>query len=349
MSQHVITSTSEQRALIVVERGVSRQVMKHLPDRQDRTTVAILAQPSVARLAAEIAEDLRSGGLQTFIRELPDRESAKDFSVVAATMEWLNDHAFTRHDTIVGVGGGAVTDVAGFIAATYLRGVEAVYVPTTLLGAVDAAIGGKTGVNVGGKNLAGAFHHPTLVATDPALLERLPEDLIREGAAEALKTGLIADPEIVAIYEKDGLQAPLDEIVDRSVAVKANIVSDDFRESGRRALLNYGHTIGHAVETATGIPHGHAVAVGMEAAGRASSIITGFAEVDRQRAVLQRLGLPTAAPSCDRNEVLRLVGLDKKRDAAGIRMVLLNRVGSAEVSVVDDATVAAALEAVRIT
>jgi len=348
VAEYLISTTTTQTSRIVVADGSGRDLPALLPARAHRTTAAVFSQPSVARLAADIAEDLRTIGLAVHVKELPDRDDAKDMGVIESCLAWLNEHRLTRHDIVVGVGGGALTDVTGFVAALYLRGVEAAYVPTTLLGAVDAAIGGKTGVNVGGKNLAGAFHLPVLVVVDPDILALLPEHLMREGAAEALKTGLIGDERIVRLYEEYGLSAPLGEVVERSIAVKAAVVAEDFIEEGPRALLNYGHTIGHAVESASGMPHGNAVAIGMIAAGAASRAVTGFDGEERQRAVIERLGLPTDAGGLERAGVMPLVALDKKRDAGGVRMVLLDRIGSAVVSTVDDATVSLALDAVGI-
>jgi 3-dehydroquinate synthetase len=247
--------------------------------------------------------------------------------VVQTAYEWLAEAGIGRHDTIVGVGGGAATDVAGFVAATYLRGVELVQVPTTLLGAVDAAIGGKTGVNLGGKNLVGAFYLPRRVVIDLDVLESLPTELKREGLAEALKAGLIADLELFSHIESDGLAADLEVVVPRAVAVKTAVVNEDFREAGIRAILNYGHTIGHAVEILTGVPHGHAVALGMAAAGRIGEDLVGFESADRQHNAIVRLGLPVRMTGGDRRALLDVLARDKKRDASGIRMVLLRSIG----------------------
>lgn len=348
MIEHEIEFKGSQHSRIVIGRGIATSLAAELPD-SDRKAAAVLTQPAVARLAGDIAGALEEAGLRVSVKQLPDREAAKRLAVVEDTLRWLNGQGLTRGDVIVAVGGGALTDVAGFVAATYLRGIDAAYVPTTLLGAVDAAIGGKTGVNVDGKNLAGAFHHPVLILIDVDLLERLPVELLREGAAEVIKAGLIADPLIVARYEDAGLGAGLDELVERAVAVKVGVVRADFMEHDGRALLNYGHTIGHAVEVVAGLAHGHAIAVGMVAAGRASEIVNGFADARRQQAVLERLGLATAAPGLDQGEVLRLVALDKKRRGDGLRMVLLEEIGRAGVKTVDDATVLEALAAVGIT
>jgi 3-dehydroquinate synthase len=319
-----------------------------LPERPRRRRVAILTHDGATRIAASLETRLRDTGLEVTVRQLPDREDAKTLATAEATFLWLNDRGMTREDTIVAVGGGALTDAAGFIAAAYLRGIEAVLMPTTLLGAVDAAIGGKTGINIGGKNLAGVFRHPARVVIDIDVLEALPRPLLIEGTAEAVKAGLIADPELVEIYEHHGLDAPLDAVVARAVRVKAAVVSGDFREQARRAILNYGHTVGHAIETAAGIPHGHAVAIGMVAAAEVSARLTGFAEAGRQRTLLERLELPTVAPPVDRRRVRHLMALDKKRDASGLRMVVLERIGAATIVAVDAATVEAALDAVAV-
>jgi 3-dehydroquinate synthetase len=249
---------------------------------------------------------------------------------------------------VVGVGGGAVTDLAGFVGAVFLRGVRVHFVPTTLLAAIDASIGGKSGVNVGGKNLVGAFRHPARVVIDLSVLDALPGELIREGLAEALKAGLVGDPGLFELIERDGQGADLAEVVTRAVAVKARIVGEDFEERGVRAHLNYGHTVGHALEAITGMPHGEAVAVGMVAAGRASVIEAGFDGEERQRSAIAGLGLPTEAPGVDRIELLSRLRLDKKHDSHGLRMVVLEAVGRPLVRPVGSATVGAALAAVGI-
>jgi 3-dehydroquinate synthase len=320
-----------------------------LGDRPERRRVAVLCQPGEpARLARALARSIRAGGEAAAVRVLPDGEGAKTLAAAGEVYEWLAAQGITRRDTVLGVGGGALTDVAGFVAATFLRGIEAVYVPTTLLGAVDAAIGGKTALNLGAKNLVGAFHHPARVVVDADVLDALPAALRREGSAEALKAGLVGDPDLVALYERDGAGADLADVVRRAVAVKAAIVGRDPREQGERAHLNYGHTVGHAVEVAGGLGHGSAVAVGMVAAGRAGALLSGFTGEDRQRGILEALGLPVAAKGLGRAEVLRLMSQDKKRVGAGLRMVLLEAVGRPRLEVVGTATVEAALAAVGI-
>ncbi|MFP5332452.1 MAG: 3-dehydroquinate synthase family protein [Acidimicrobiia bacterium] len=304
-----------------------------LPERAGREAVAVLCQPgrpeAIARTIAETSP------VRTEVLVLADREAAKELDAVGGVYDFLAEHRIGRHDTIVGVGGGAATDVAGFIAATWLRGVESVLVPTTLLAAVDAAIGGKTGINRRGKNLVGAFWLPARVVVDLDVLAELPEPVLREGAAEALKAGLLADPVIVDEYQRQGMSADLGVVVPRAIRVKADVVSQDLRENDRRAILNFGHTIGHAVEVLAPMPHGHAVSVGMVAAGVISHSRYGF---DHRwlTDLLFGLGLPVAASGLSMSASRELLFRDKKRTADGIRMVLLRGVGDPVVEVVSD-------------
>jgi 3-dehydroquinate synthetase len=311
--------------------------------------IPILTQPGAAATASLLAESVEAAGLVVEILTLDDGEAAKRFSVVEDAIRWLADLGVNRDGVVVAVGGGALTDVAGLIAGVYLRGVAVVYVPTTLLGAVDAAIGGKTAVNVAGKNLAGLFRHPERVVVDADVLDALSDVLKRHGFAEALKAGLVGDPQLVEIIERDGIDADLEQVARRAVAVKMGIVARDFTESGERAHLNYGHTVGHAIEAASGLPHGDAVAIGMVAAGRVSAIVAGYGEEERQRAAIERLGLPVAAPAVDGAQVMRHIARDKKRDAGGLRMVVLEAIGAPKVVRVDAATVDAALKSVGVT
>jgi 3-dehydroquinate synthase len=317
-----------------------------LVDRPTREAVAFLAQPGVP---ARMADDLGASvaGLRTLVHLLPDREEAKELDTLGRVYDALAEFNLGRHDTVVGVGGGAATDLAGFAAATWLRGVESVLVPTTLLAAVDAAIGGKTGINRKGKNLVGAFWLPSRVFVDLDVLAALPEPLLREGAAETLKAGLLADPTIVEAYASRGLAADIHEIVPRAIAVKVDVVREDPTEQGRRAILNLGHTVGHAVEYLAGVPHGHAVSVGLVAAGVVSHHRYGF---DQRwlTDLLFSLGLPVAASGVSLDAALTLVARDKKRTADGVRMVLLRDVGQPVVEVVSTGEVEMAMRAVGI-
>ena len=333
---------------VIVGRGVLDPGVV-LNDRPGRSRAAVFTQPGEqARLGRRLARALQAAGLQAPVRVLPDGEAAKSLAVAGEAYEWLAGLGLTRDDTVVGVGGGALTDAAGFVGATFLRGVETVLVPTTLLAAVDAAIGGKSALNLGAKNLVGVFHHPARVVVDADVLDALPAPLRREGAAEALKAGLVGDPDLVALYERDGEGADLAEVVRRAVAVKAAVVGRDPLDRAERAHLNYGHTVGHAVEVAGGLRHGPAVAVGMVAAGRASALAAGFADEGRQREVVARLGLPVAASGLDAAVVRGLLWQDKKRTGESLRMVLLEAVGRPRLEPVGAATVEAALAAVGI-
>jgi len=314
-----------------------------LPVRDDREVVALLTQPGPPR---ELAERLAAAlGLPSIVHVLPDGEEAKELGAVGEAYDALASAGLGRHDTVVGVGGGAATDVAGFVAATWLRGVESVLVPTTLLAAVDAAIGGKTGINRHGKNLVGCFWLPTRVVIDLELLERLPDHLLREGAAETLKAGLLADEAIVDEYAGSGLAADLRVVVPRAVAVKAAVVGDDPIERGRRAILNLGHTIGHAVEILGPMSHGSAVSVGLVAAAVVSNARYGFDNA-WLTALLFDLGLPVAAAGISLPAAMELIERDKKRTPDGIRMVLLRGVGDPVVDVVTRDELEIALRAV---
>lgn len=339
MSRFEVTARGELATEVVVGPGQTHEQV--LPERSGRRQVVVLTQPGIPRSIADRV--IEQAQCQHTVLELPDRDAVKRWEVVADVYASLAELGVGRHDTIVGVGGGALTDVAGFVASTWLRGVEAVYVPTTMLGAVDASIGGKTGINLAGKNLVGTFSHPTRVVVDTDVLDNLPLEIKREGWAEAIKAGFVADPTLVGLFESSPQGPPTVEIVGRSIAVKVSVVNDDFRETGRRMILNFGHTIGHGVEIAQGISHGHAVAIGMVAAAELSSKRYGFDYPMRE--TLSVLGLPIAAET-DRDRVEELIWLDKKRDAEGLKMVLLKSVGDPSVEYVSAADVATGLGAI---
>lgn len=307
-----------------IVRGIDAGI---LPERSGRRRVAILTQTEVGSGPGQLAAMLGEGGYLAEVIQLPDRDAAKTLQVAARTYEQLAALGFSRDDTIIGYGGGSVTDTAGFVAGTWLRGVEVVHVPTTLLAAVDASIGGKTGVNVGGKNLVGVFWHPTRVVVDLDVLERLPSGLLLEGMAEVLKVALIGDIELLALIEAHGVLAPLDEVVPAAIQVKAGYVAADPDEKGERAMLNFGHTVGHTVEFASSMSHGFSVGVGMVAASAVSQKLLDFDSNDRVVDAVARLGLPVAVGSLDRDRISDLLLQDKKRDSGGIRMVLLEGIG----------------------
>lgn len=331
------------RTEVVIERGWPRSL---LPEREGRSRVAILTQPAPTPLALEISARLMDSGLAVEVVGLPDREEAKTLAVAESVYDALARFGLSRHDTIVGVGGGTVTDLAGYVAGTWLRGVEAVHFPTTLLGAVDASIGGKTGVNVGGKNLVGVFWHPTRVVIDVDQLAQLPTFLVRDGMAEAYKAGLIGDATLAASIAESGIEAPLAQVVERAVRVKARIVDQDDVELGVRAYLNFGHTIGHAIEYASALSHGESVGLGMIAAAEISEKLVGFGATESVTETVAELGLPTRVQGLDLGRVLDLLSRDKKRDAGGVRMVLLEAIEKPLLVHVEDADVELGLSAI---
>ncbi|PSL03595.1 3-dehydroquinate synthase [Haloactinopolyspora alba] len=300
--------------------------------------VAII-HPGALRTSADVVrDDLREQGFEAHAVEVPDAEDAKSAEVAAYCWSVLGRIGMTRTDAIVGVGGGASTDLAGFVAATWLRGVRWIPVPTTVLGMVDAAVGGKTGINTAeGKNLVGAFHPPAAVLCDLATLESLPPNEYVAGLAEVVKAGFIADPGILDIVQADpeGAARPdgpyVRELVQRSVRVKAEVVGADLRESGLREILNYGHTLGHAVEKVERYSwrHGAAVSVGMVFAAELGRLAGRLddATADRHRTVLEALGLPTSYSADAWPRLLEAMRVDKKSRGDRLRFVVLDALG----------------------
>jgi 3-dehydroquinate synthase len=296
---------------------------------------AVVHSRALAAAAGAAVETLQQAGIAAEAVVVPDGEAAKTAEVAAATWEEFGRLGLTRSDAVVGVGGGAVTDLAGFLAATWLRGVRVVQVPTSLLGMVDAAVGGKTGINTAaGKNLVGSFHEPSAVLVDLQTLETLPADELVPGSAEIVKAGFIADPVILDLIEADPGAAldpagqVLPELVRRAIRVKADVVGADLRESHLREILNYGHTLGHAIERREAYRwrHGNAVSVGLvfaaelaRAAGRLDD-----ATADRHRALLATLGLPVRYVPGVLDELVSTMHGDKKARAGTLRFVVLD-------------------------
>jgi 3-dehydroquinate synthase len=267
---------------------------------------------------------------------LPDGEAQKSVTVAETLWELCGDLNLQRNDAIVGIGGGATTDLAGFIAATWLRGIAWYAFPTSLAGMVDASVGGKTGLNTGaGKNLVGAFHSPSLVAIDLDLLSSLSDRDFAAGLAEVIKCGFIADPSILNILgDCSDVQAArkcAEDLVFKSVAVKAGVVGQDFKESKLREVLNYGHTAGHAIEKLShySLRHGEAVSVGLVFAAHLSQSLAGLdaTSVNRHSELLSRFGLPTKT-TFGFDEILSMMGGDKKARLGELRFVGLSAVGT---------------------
>ena len=311
---------------VVVGEGVDRELPGLLPGAAQ---VGLVHPAGLAERADAVAGTLRAAGLAVLPLEVPDGEAAKTLAVAGYCWDALGAAGFTRSDAVVGLGGGATTDLAGWVAAAWLRGVRVVHLPTTLLGMVDAAVGGKTGIDVAaGKNLVGAFHPPAGVLCDLAALATLPSADYRAGVAEVVKCGFIADPGILDVLERDGLAAPAAELVERAVRVKAAVVGRDLRESGEREYLNYGHTLAHAIEKRENfrVRHGDAVAVGLvfaAALGRAAGRLDP-ATADRHRTVLAALGLPVTYDGSGWPELHEAMRVDKKARGAVLRFVVLD-------------------------
>jgi 3-dehydroquinate synthase len=304
------------------------------------TGVALLVDGGLAARAPRLPPLIAALGARlpdVDVLSLRAGEACKSLTEIERTVEWLADRGYDRRGAVVGIGGGAATDHAGFAASIFLRGISFATVPTTLLAMVDASVGGKTGVDLrAGKNLAGAFHQPRAVVADLAFLETLPLRERTAGLAEVVKCGFIADPEILDLLEGSGpvlSPALLLDLITRAVRVKAEVVATDETEVGRRAILNFGHTIGHALEAASGydLLHGEAVALGMIAALDlgAAMRIGPPALAARGRALLDQLGLPTDAASRLDPGVLARLAVDKKRRGDQIRFVFCPAVGQA--------------------
>lgn len=304
---------------------------------------ALVTDSNVARLyAARAQAALAAAGFEVASIEIAAGEASKSLATLEQVYDRLVAAALDRASVIFALGGGVVGDLAGYAAATYLRGVAVVQVPTTMTAQVDSALGGKTGVNHrAAKNLIGAFHQPRAIVADVATMASLPEREFREGLAEVIKYGAIMDAPMIAMIEasmpailaRDPTN--LEQIVERSLRHKAAVVANDEREGGLRKILNFGHTIGHALEASAGYGsyfHGEAVAIGMVAASRLSNLFAGLAadEADRLTRLIAAAGLPAKMPArWGGREFEQALKLDKKRAGDGVEFVLLDRLGHA--------------------
>ncbi len=301
--------------------------------RLSHARVALLADHSVlGSFAPALQAGLERGGSSVTVHALPAGESAKTLEVFSSLLSELARAGLTRDAAVIALGGGASSDLAGFVAASYLRGIAFYVVPTTLLSMVDASVGGKTGVNLPeGKNLVGAFHQPQAVWADLDTLSTLPERSFREGAAEAFKHGLLTNPSLCQRILEPGFGAhasSLEQTVADAIQVKADIVARDPRESGERAFLNFGHTLAHALEAVTdhALPHGEAVGYGMHYAAMLSRLMGG-ADLTRMTRDFLAYQQPARLPRLEFSDVEGFMSRDKKADALGVRFVLLEDIG----------------------
>lgn len=338
------TQTGGEPTFISVRPGNLDRIgvlLKESGIRDPCSQAILVTDETVARVHAPRVEgSIAADGISTCTVAVPPGEASKSLSTATEVYRFLAERRFGRDGVIVAVGGGVVSDLTGFVAATWMRGVRWIVCPTTVEGCVDAAIGGKTAVNVpGAKNLVGAFHWPAAVCIDPTCLLSLPKRDVSAGLAESIKHALVLDPGFVSWHERnvaailrleDSIAV---ELIERNVRLKLLVVERDPRETtGERMVLNFGHTIGHAIEEASRheLRHGECVALGMLAAGRLSQsmgILRGEV-VDRLTTLLGRMNLPTRLPrTIDSEQVLAAIRLDKKNRGGGIRMVLLEDVG----------------------
>ena len=320
---------------VFVGRGLQSRLGEFLGSRVRK--VLIVHAPTLAARAEQLRVQL-TPAYEVLLAEVPDAEAAKRVEVAAFCWQVMGQTDFTRSDAVVGLGGGATTDLAGFVAATWLRGIDLIQLPTTVLGMVDAAVGGKTGINTAeGKNLVGAFWAPRAVLCDLDALDTLSKNEILAGYAEIAKAGFIAEPEILDTIEADvdtatdPHSAQFRRNLELAIAMKARIVGEDFTEQGLREILNYGHTLGHAIEHAERYQwrHGAAIAIGMVFAAELSRLTRSLSDeaVDRHRRVLGLLSLPTTYPAGRWPTLLATMKRDKKARGDLLRFIVLDDIG----------------------
>ncbi|NTV38346.1 MAG: 3-dehydroquinate synthase [Demequinaceae bacterium] len=342
---------------VTVGRGLDTDIVASIPERVSKALIVYSA--AMTTRADALSRAIEARGITPVRAEVPDAEQGKTAEVMAFCWQVLGKSDFTRSDVVIGLGGGAVTDLAGFVAATWLRGIDVIQVPTTLLAMVDAAVGGKTGINtLEGKNLVGAFHEPLSVWCDTERLLTLPRHDLVAGMAEVIKGGFIADARILEIVEEnaellgatseqsgargqsgadmrfvDPIALPvLEELIARKVTVKAGVVAADLKESFLREILNYGHTFGHAIEYTERYQwrHGAAVSVGMVYAAELARLVGKLsdADVDRHRAILSSIGLPTTYQAGRWDALYAAMRRDKKTRGDLLRFVILHGIGN---------------------
>ncbi|MBI3802859.1 MAG: 3-dehydroquinate synthase [Nitrospirae bacterium] len=343
---------------IVIGNGVRNRLGRYLQELSLGGKVAIVTNPVVDRLyGAGVRKSLQAARFSPTTIRVRDGERYKTTDEVERIYDQLVHHRFERSSTLIALGGGVIGDMTGFAAATFLRGIRYVQVPTTVVAQVDASIGGKTGVDhPRGKNLIGAFHQPKLVCVDPSTLASLPKREFIAGLAEVVKYGVIQDAGFFRYLESNAaaiLKMNPEKLyfcIKKSAAAKARVVAADERESGLRKILNYGHTLGHAVETLTGYrryKHGEAVAIGMASAAKLSYLLgmTTLPVVQRQIALLRAFNLPTELPKLDPSSILEVMENDKKVAGGEIFFILPEKIGSVRIAPVDRKVLKAFLSA----
>ena len=333
---------------VLVQAGLIDQVGAHVRDKLGSCALAIVTDDNVAPLYLHrVQASLDAVGLRHTSIVLPHGEPTKCLAQLSRLYDFLCESRITRADAIIALGGGVIGDLAGLAAATFLRGVGFIQVPTTLLAQVDSSVGGKVAVDLPqGKNLVGAFYQPTAVLCDPLTLNTLTDDYWRDGLGEVVKYGCIGDADLFALLEKcapggrQALMAEINTILQRCIQAKADVVAQDEHDTGLRMTLNFGHTIGHAVETCqhySGLRHGEAVALGMSVITRLTENrgLTAAGTAGRLDALLTALGMPAALPDIPESTLLAAMGMDKKAAGKALRIILLEAIGACRIHTAD--------------
>lgn len=343
--QKIRVDLGERSYNITIDAAILRAVGQHLKRFEFSNKIAMVSNPTVYSLYGEpVASSIRNAGFELIEVSIPDGEEYKNLESVSKIYEQLLTTRLDRKSALIALGGGVIGDMTGFAAATYMRGIDFIQIPTTLLAQVDSSVGGKTGVNHKlGKNMIGSFWQPRAVFIDLDTLATLPKKELLAGLAEVIKYGVIWDSDLFAFLEssRDEIlsldRRSLEYIIKKSCEIKAEVVSKDERESGLRAILNYGHTIGHAVETVTGYTkflHGEAVAIGMHheaVLAEMCGLISGE-EVERIRALIDSYGLPFEMPDeCGTDKMMSTMKLDKKAVAGDMKFILPERIGKVRI------------------
>lgn len=337
---HTVTIDASRSYDVIIGQGLLPDTGSYIRQVASPAAAVIVADDTVAALYAQtVIASIEEAGIHTLLFSFPHGEESKNPQILFELLEFLAEHAITRTDLIVALGGGVTGDMAGFASSVYLRGLDFIQIPTTLLAAVDSSVGGKTAVNLtAGKNLAGSFHQPSLVLCDTDTLATLPEDEFASGMAEVIKYGILSDAELFSLLEHEDARDHLAEIIHRCVSIKKELVMADEFDTGSRQLLNLGHTLAHAIEKQSSftINHGHAVAIGLTAIARCAYACGLSAEDSSQRiaALLIKYHLPI---SCDYSteELCQIILKDKKRSGQTINLVIPRRIGDTYLQKID--------------
>lgn len=329
-----VTVQASSAYLVHIGAGLLEKAGQLIAEVTQSRRCAVVTDSTVEPLyGGQVRASLEKAGFSPMAYTFPAGEQSKNLGTYGQILEFFAENRLTRSDVVIALGGGVVGDMAGFAAATYQRGVDYIQIPTTFLAAVDASVGGKTAVDlVAGKNLAGAFHQPLAVLCDTGTFATLPPETFLDGVAETVKHGLIADKQFFDYLMTADIRENMDTVVRRNVKIKAAVVAEDEQERGRRKLLNFGHTLGHAIEKRSGyaVSHGHAVAIGMVLAARGAERM-GFSPAGTLETVLaanRHLGLPTACPY-GAGDLYKAATADKKRSGDSIDVVVLREIGRA--------------------